>query len=149
MQSDNPQDRERIARAFVAALPFARALNLSLESIGEGSAALSMPWSDRLVGDPATGVIHGGAVFALLDTCAGTAVLSHPSRPRSTATLDLRIDYMRAAVPGRRIVARAECFHMARSVAFVRATAEDGESRPLATAAGTFAVEAARRGVPE
>lgn len=140
-------ERETLARAFIAALPFSRALGLAFVSLGEGVAEVSMPWDDRLVGDPETGVVHGGAVFALMDTCAGTAVLAHPARPRRTATLDLRIDYMRGAVPGRAIVARAECFHVARSVAFVRATASDGDPRPLATAVATFTVEGLGEGV--
>lgn len=144
MQADDQDARERGGRAFVAALPFARALGLRLVSIGPGAAAVEMPWDPRLVGDPETGVVHGGAVFALMDTCAGTAVLAHPSQPVATATLDLRIDYMRAAIPGRALVARAECFHVTRSVAFVRATAEDGEPRPLATAHGAFTVERPR-----
>lgn len=133
--------REALARQFIAALPFSRELGLRFVSLAPGVAEVAMPWDDRLVGDPETGVIHGGAVFALMDTCAGTAVLAHPAAPRRTATLDLRIDYMRGAVPGRAITARAECFHMARSVAFVRAEATDGDPRPLASAVATFTVE--------
>jgi len=138
-------DTTRIAAQFVDAIPFARALGMRLEAIGPGRARISMPWSDRLVGDPATGVIHGGAVSALMDTCGGAAVMSHPDGAASTATLDLRIDYMRAATPGQRITAEAECHHVARSVAFVRATARDEETgSPVATATGAFTFE--RRG---
>ena len=126
---------------FIEALPFARALNMALETIGDGRAEISMPWDARFVGDPATGVIHGGAVSALMDTCCGAAVLSFPGAI-GTATIDLRIDYMRAARPGARITARAECYHATRSVAFVRASATDGESdTPVASAAGAFVIE--------
>lgn len=142
---DTQNDRTKIARQFIEAIPHSRALGMTLDDIGEGTAALSMPYDERFIGNPATGVIHGGAVFALMDTCGGTAVMSHADAPTGTATIDLRIDYMRAATPGQRIRAKAVCYHVTRSVAFVRATAlDDDDDNPVASATGAFTFQRAK-----
>lgn len=134
--------RLKQARQFIDALPHCRAVSMELVSVGDGEATMAMPWDERLVGDPATGVIHGGAVSALMDTCGGTAVMAHSAAPSGTATLDLRIDYMRAATPGQTIKATAKVYHMTRSIAFVRATATDEDTgNPVATATGAFTVQ--------
>lgn len=134
---------QRVARvrAFITELPYSKALRLQLAEIAPGRAVMTLPYHDELIGDPATGVLHGGAVSALMDTTCGAAVMSHPEAGEGTATLDLRIDYMRAAAPGQGIRAAAEVTHVSRSVAFVRATAWDADDgRPVATAAGAFTV---------
>lgn len=127
---------------FIGAMPYAKALQMEVTSCLNGQAVVTMPYDARLVGDPETGVVHGGAVSALMDTCAGAAVMSHPRASIITATLDLRIDYMRPATPGQAITTQATCYHVTRSVAFVRAVTHDDDiDRPVATATGAFTIE--------
>lgn len=134
-----------IARQFIEAIPHSKALGMRLTDMQDGMAEIEMPYDEKLVGDPETGVLHGGAVSALMDTCCGAAVMSHPGSPAGTATIDLRIDYMRAATPGQAITARATCYHVTRTVAFVRATATDADTdNPVAAATGAFTVEGTR-----
>ncbi|CUH63970.1 putative domain 1 [Thalassovita gelatinovora] len=134
-------DQMKMAQQFIAAIPHANELGMQYTEVNEGFAAMQMPYDARFIGDPQTKVIHGGAVFALLDTTCGAAVMSHPKMKGHTATIDLRIDYMRPATPGQTIRTRATCYRMTRSVAFVRAEAlDDSDEHPVATATGTFTV---------
>ena len=140
------EQKVKLARQFIENLPYARALSLRMDDIGDGFAVISLPYNEHLIGDPSTGVIHGGAVSGLMDTAGGAAVMSHPSNPGGTATIDLRIDYMRGATPGQRVSAKATVYHITRNVAFVRAVATDDDAEnPVATATGSFTVEGTRK----
>ncbi|MCA9680444.1 MAG: PaaI family thioesterase [Kofleriaceae bacterium] len=133
--------RERILRGFAEAVPHNRALGIEIVELGDGRARYRLPYDPRLIGNPETGVLHGGAITALLDACCGSAVFNALPQPQPIATLDLRIDYLRPAVPPHAVVASAHCYKVTRNVAFVRAVAyHDDEADPIAAAAGTFMV---------
>jgi len=131
--------------AYVRGTPHSRALEFELVSVGPREGVIKMPWREAFVGEIDTGVIAGGAVTALLDHAGGLAVLASLSRPGFTATLDLRIDYQRPAVPGRDIFAHAYCYRITRTIAFVRASAyESDPSDPVATIQATYVLPGAR-----
>ena len=138
MTEDIPLAPETVKRFFMD-LPFSKFLGLNLDRLGGGRAEMSMPYQKKLIGDPKTGVIHGGVVTTLLDSCCGAAVMTAGNPKFPTATIDLRIDYMRPAQPEHLIVAEAKCYRITTTVVFVRATAQDGTKEiPIATATGAF-----------
>jgi uncharacterized protein (TIGR00369 family) len=121
--------------------PQALALGIELVSL-EPQVVLKIPYREDLIGDPETGVIAGGVVTTLLDTTCGWATAVALTELTTIATLDLRIDYMRPAEPGKAIFATADCYKLTRSVAFLRALAyDDDPSDPVAAAQAAFMLD--------
>lgn len=115
------------------------ALGFIYDSLEADRVRIRAPWRDDLVGDPDTDVLSGGLVTTLLDHVGGLAVWIALGRFEPIATLDLRVDYMRAAAPRRDLIAEARCYHLTRSVAFVRAWAfEDSPEDPVAAAQSAY-----------
>ena len=74
-----------------------------------------------------------------MDACCGAAVFMALKQPVPIATLDLRIDYLKPAPPGRDVIARARCYKVTKNVAFVRCVAyHEREDDPIASAVGSF-----------
>jgi uncharacterized protein (TIGR00369 family) len=131
--------QRRFVGQFLGAVPHLAALGIRYRAHGRGWAELEMPYAETLVAYPETGVIASGAIFSLMDTASGLAVVMRMKALVPHATLDLRCDYLRPAEPGKAVVGRAECYRMTRSVAFVRGLAHDGDpDHPIAHTAGTF-----------
>lgn len=115
------------------------ALGFTFDEVDGDRARIRVPWREDLVGDPETGVLAGGLVTTLLDHVGGIAVWVGLKTFRPIATLDLRVDYMRAALPHRDLLAEARCYKLTRSVAFVRAWAfEDRVDDPVAAAQSVY-----------
>lgn len=121
-------------------------LDIGYRAHGADWAELTLPYSERLVGDVTTGVIASGPILTLMDMATSVATWLKRGEFVAQATLDLRIDYLRPATPGRTVVGRGECYRLTRSIAFVRGQAHDGDvGDPLAHVAGTFMFTQAAR----
>lgn len=128
-----------IGPGLVEGTPHARELGMKFVAIDKGLATLSLPYNTNLIGDPRSRVISGGAVTTLLDQACGLAAIAGFDGFAQLATLSLRIDYQRSANPGKTVIAEAISYKTTRHVAFLRATAHDGDPEdPIATAQAAF-----------
>lgn len=130
-------------------VPHSQALGLTVVDAKPGEAWLRVPYDEKLVGNPATGVIHGGVITTLLDNTAGVAVMTALPELRSIATLDLRIDYMKPATPRLDVIGWCRCYKVTRNIAFVQGAAyHEDPNDPIATTAMTFMLGANEAPVP-
>jgi uncharacterized protein (TIGR00369 family) len=114
---------------------------LGLDYHGHGAdwVELALPWRTELVGVPETGVLASGPIISLMDNATSMSVWTLTGRFVPHATLDLRVDYMRAAVPGKTVIGRGECYKLTRTIAFIRGVAYDEDpADPVAHVIGTF-----------
>ena len=121
--------------------PHAQAIGIEIVGVEGRTVTVRVPYAEHLIGDPDTGVIHGGVMTTTLDNASGWAIRCHEdwTQDTSMATLDLRIDYMRPAIPNEDLVVQAECYKLTRNVAFVRGLAHQGDpDNPVASSTAAF-----------
>ena len=148
-------DNDAIARMMTAqgGTAFLNALGAGVAEAVPGRSVIRLPYAPHIVGNPDSGVVHGGAITALLDQACGMAVGSglaaaaEGSGMRSIATLDLRIDYLKAAQPGADITVVGECVKITRQIVFARGRAfQENADEPVALATATFMISEYRPG---
>jgi uncharacterized protein (TIGR00369 family) len=115
------------------------ALGIAFTDIQQGKIEARLPYRHAIVGNPENGLIHGGALTALLDTSCGFAAVTALEQLTLCPTLDLRIDYMRPAKPGLTIYAEAEAYRVTANVIFCRGLAyQEDKNNPIAYCTANF-----------
>ena len=125
--------------ALLDRLPYARFLGLTSEQDGD-DLIVTMPFADRLIGNPMLPALHGGATAALLElTAVAQAALSYP-RLRLPRPINVTVAYLRSGRPAD-VHARARISKAGRRVAHVLAEAwQEDEAQPIASLTAHFLV---------
>lgn len=146
-------NRPEVWNQFLTVAPYTGLLGMEAVSASDNGCVIALPYRDELVGDPDSGVLHGGAITALMDVCFGFAVYFRIKKFVPMATLDLRIDYLRPAQPHRKVYATASCYKLTQELAFVRGQAYDDlpdnpndtpTDNPVSTSVGIFMLTAGK-----
>lgn len=127
------------ASRFVGTLNHCQQLGIRVAEASNNHLVLELPYSDQIIGNPDTGVIHGGAITTLMDTASGAVVICALPEFELCPTLDLRVDYMRPAEPGLPVFAKAHTHRITRNIVFTRCVAYQGSpENTIADCVATF-----------
>jgi uncharacterized protein (TIGR00369 family) len=83
-------------------------------------------------------IVHGGAIATLADESLASVAFTAAEEGETTATVDLKVDFLRPATPGR-YLARATLRHRTRRLAFCEATVEQDGGQIVAEARAVIA----------
>jgi len=115
--------------------PFHQWLGLKVIAVGSGTIELTATWREEWVVNPDRGYTHGGILATLVDLTADWAMVSKTGR--GVPTIDLRVDYHRAAMPGD-LTARGKVVRFGGQFTTAEAEITDSEGKLIATGRGTY-----------
>lgn len=116
-----------------------KTLGLKMTEINRGEINLVFPYKEEVIGNPLTGVVHGGVIVSLLDTACGSAAMTVLSTPAVAPTMDLRLDYMHPAEPNKPIYVEAKVYRQTSNVIFCRGLAwQEDKENPIAHCVANF-----------
>ena len=115
--------------------PFHQWLGLELIAFGEDSVEIRASWREEWVVNPERRYTHGGIIAALVDLAADWALYGRLGRP--APTIDMRVDYHRAAMPGD-LVARGRVIHAGGQFSLCEAQIFDRDGQLCASGRGTY-----------
>lgn len=111
-------------------MPFAAQSGVRLVTASKDEVVGTVQWAPERC--TAGGVMHGGAVMTLADSCASAcAYLNLPDGAQGTATIEANTEFIRALRSGT-LTATARPLRVTRTVAFLRTELRDHDGRLVA-----------------
>jgi len=115
--------------------PFNRWLGFKVLKMDESGLELKATWREEWVVNPDRRYTHGGILAAIIDVAADYAIAVQVGRP--VPTIDIRVDYHKAAMPGN-LIAKARIVRSGGQYSTAEAYVYDSEGALVASGRGTY-----------
>lgn len=122
-------------QTLITRAPFHQWLGLNVTEVGEDSITVVATWREEFVVNPEARYSHGGILATLIDVVADYALAAKLGKP--VPTIDMRVDYHRAAMPGDLTVV-GRVLRLGGQFSTCEASVHDGEGKLLASGRGTY-----------
>ena len=120
---------------LISRAPFHQWLGLKVLAVGADTIEIKATWREEWVVGAERRYTHGGILAALIDLAADWALVS--TTGRGVPTIDMRVDYHAAAMPGD-LTVRGKVIKSGRQFSTAQAEVFDSEGRLLASGRGTY-----------
>jgi uncharacterized protein (TIGR00369 family) len=134
MTEATPLTLEQV-QALVTRAPFHQWLGLKVTSVAEGEIEIRATWREEWVVNPERRYTHGGILAALVDLAADWAIGAQLGR--GVPTVDMRVDYHRAAMPGD-LICKGRVIRMGGTLSTAEAHIYDLDGKLCASGRGVY-----------
>jgi uncharacterized protein (TIGR00369 family) len=115
--------------------PFNQWLNFTIMKMDATGIEVKAAWREEWVVNPDRRYTHGGILAAIIDVAADYAIAAQLGRP--VPTIDIRVDYHKAAMPGD-VIAKAKVVRSGSQYSTAEAYVYDKEGALVASGRGTY-----------
>jgi uncharacterized protein (TIGR00369 family) len=122
-------------QALITRAPFHQWLGLTVLAVTDNSIEIKATWREEWVVNPERRYTHGGILAALIDLAADFAMIRQTGR--GVPTIDMRVDYHRAAMPGD-LIARGKVVRFGSQFSTAEAELIDKDGKLVASGRGTY-----------
>jgi uncharacterized protein (TIGR00369 family) len=122
-------------QALITRAPFHQWLGLTVLAVTDDSIEIKATWREEWVVNPERRYTHGGILAALIDLGADWAMVKQTGR--GVPTIDMRVDYHRAAMPGD-LIARGKVVRFGSQFSTAEAKLIDKDGKLVASGRGTY-----------
>ncbi len=122
-------------QALITRAPFHQWLGLTVLAVTDNSIEIKATWREEWVVNLERRYTHGGILAALIDLAADFAMIKQTGR--GVPTIDMRVDYHRAAMPGD-LIARGKVVRMGSQFSTAEAELIDKDGKVVASGRGTY-----------